>query len=109
MSTIEIHVPDIGDFKEVEVIELLASLGRRQPRFDRNTVDNFVGQTHERIHIVDMLAGSSGQDAGCQPEGRRVFTDDERCRAFGHTVVQGEAGHRFATNVRVFSNSTISG
>ncbi len=27
MSTIEIHVPDIGDFKEVEVIELLVKLG----------------------------------------------------------------------------------
>ena len=27
MSTIEIRVPDIGDFKEVEVIELLVKSG----------------------------------------------------------------------------------
>ena len=27
MSTIEIKVPDIGDFKEVEVIELLVKAG----------------------------------------------------------------------------------
>ena len=27
MSTIEVKVPDIGDFKEVEVIELLVKVG----------------------------------------------------------------------------------
>ena len=50
MSEIEIKVPNIGDFKDVEVIEVLVSEGETLKKNDPLITIETVSYTHLRAH-----------------------------------------------------------
>ena len=85
MSTIEIRVPDIGDFKDVPIIEVHVAAGRH-----RSTVDDPLITLESDKATLEVPAPAGRNRRRDQGQGRRPGLEGDLDRRHGG---RGRAGH----------------
>ena len=77
----------------LELVQLTRGADCVETRLDGGAVDDLVGDPHERVDVLDVLAHPGAEQSRGEAERRGVTADDDTRGFFGDAVVQPAAAH----------------